>query len=411
MSSSPNAHRPAGLSRKMIGAGVLAGAAIGAVATARARGITVPREQPTTIADWQRAAQIATGMNRSDALSAAERRQLDIEYRALVEQCLPLVSAYMGISIENPVERTFAFDRIDWINANIEAFQNLLGPRNEILLEPGRSQSLLAATLGTVNRQVVTAELGMLLGYLARRVLGQYDLALISGETEGPGNLYFVEPNIRSTESMLKLPADEFRLWLALHEITHVFQFEGFSWVKPYFRSLLDEYFVFLKSDIGELKNGVRAVRIFVDRLREGQRENQSWIESLMTPEQRSVFNRIQALMSIIEGYSNHVMNAVGKELMPHYDRIAKRFEQRQKNRGWGEQLLARMTGLDVKLEQYRLGETFIDAVVAVRGHEMALRVWDGPESLPSMAELDEPSRWIARMDATLLSAGNVAAR
>src|SRR5690606_33421850 len=139
--------------------------------------------------------------------------------------------------------------------------------------------------------------MGMLLGYLARRVLGQYDLALLGGESEGPGKLYFVEPNIAMTERMLNLPPSEFRLWLALHELTHVYEFEGYDWVKPYFQSLMDEYFEFLKSDLNELKSGMRAVRIAIERIREGQRDNQSWIQSLMTPEQRTVFNRIQSLM------------------------------------------------------------------------------------------------------------------
>lgn len=403
------------LSRKMIGMGLLAGVAIGAVATVRARSMSAPllseTADPRSLADWDRATQIAITMNRSDALSSAQRLALDLEFRALVEQCLPLVSNYMGVSIPSPVERTFAFDRVDWINANVSAFRNLLTPFNDLLAGTKSDKSVVAGLLGNANRQVVSAELGMLLGYLARRVLGQYDLALLGGESEGPGKLYFVHPNIVATETLLGLPEDEFRLWLALHETTHVYQFEGFPWVKPYFQSLLNEYFEFLKSDISELKSGVRAMRVMVDRVREGQRDNHSWIESLMTPDQRSVFSRIQALMCIIEGYSNHVMNEVGRDLMPNYARISNKFEQRQRNKGWGEQLLVRMTGLDVKLEQYRLGEAFINAIVAERGHNMALQLWSGPALLPTLEELRDPISWIARMDATqpaLINAGSV---
>jgi coenzyme F420 biosynthesis associated uncharacterized protein len=382
----------------MIGAGLLAGAAIGAIATARARGLTIPRDEPTTIADWDRVVSIATSMNRADALTMPQRTELDVEYRALVEQCLPLVSSYMETKIESPVDRTFAFDRVDWINANVEAFQNLLAPLNDILSRPGANRTVMSALMGGLNRQIVSAEMGMLLGYLARRVLGQYDLALISGETTGPGNLYFVEPNIAATEHLLGLPKDEFRLWLALHETTHVFQFEGFPWVRPYFQSLLDEYFVFLKSDLGEFRNGIQGVRLMVERVRAGQREHMSWIESVMTPDQRIVFGKIQSLMCIIEGYSNHVMNAVGRDLLSKYDDISRKFEKRQRNRSWGEQLLARITGLDMKLEQYRLGEEFIDAIVAARGHDAALRLWKGPEYMPTMAELRAPDAWVSRV-------------
>lgn len=387
-----------GLPRKMIGVGLLAGAAVGAIATARARGLTIPRDEPDTLANWERVLAIATAMNKTDALTRPQRIELDASYRALVEQCLPLVSSYMETTIPSPVERTFAFDRIDWINANVDAFQKLLAPLNDILTHPGANRTVFSALMGGLNRQIVSAEMGMLLGYLARRVLGQYDLALLGGETSGPGNLYFVEPNIAGTEAMLKLPKDQFRLWLALHETTHVFQFEGFPWVRPYFQSLLDEYFVFLKSDIGELRNGLHGVKVMLDRVRAGKREHQSWIESLMTPEQRVVFGRIQALMCIIEGYSNHVMNVVGRDLLSKYDEIARKFEQRQRNRSWGEQLLARMTGLDVKLEQYRLGEAFVNAIVEKKGHGTALTLWHSPENLPTMDEIRTPDVWIGRV-------------
>ena len=386
------------LTRKMIGAGLLAGAAIGAIATARARGLTIPRDEPTTIADWDRVVAIATSMNKADALTMPQRTALDASYRTLVEQCLPLVSSYMETKIDSPVARTYAFDRVDWINANVEAFQNLLAPLNDILSRPGANRTVMSALMGGLNRQIVSAEMGMLLGYLARRVLGQYDLALISGETSGPGNLYFVEPNIAATEHLLGLPKDEFRLWLALHETTHVYQFEGFPWVRPYFQSLLDEYFVFLKSDLGEFRNGVHGLKLMVDRVSAGQREHMSWIESVMTPDQRVVFGKIQSLMCIIEGYSNHVMNAVGRDLLSKYDDISRKFEKRQRNRSWGEQLLARITGLDMKMEQYRLGEEFVNAIVEARGRSAALQLWKGPEYMPTMDELRSPNAWINRV-------------
>ena len=117
-----------------------------------------------------------------------------------------------------------------------------------------------------------------------------------------------------------------------------------------------------------------------------------------MTPDQRVVFGKIQSLMCIIEGYSNHVMNAVGRDLLSKYDEISRKFEKRQRNRSWGEQLLARITGLDMKLEQYRLGEEFVDAIVKARGQSAALQLWKGPEYMPTMAELRAPDAWIRRV-------------
>jgi len=259
--------------------------------------------------------------------------------------------------------------------------------------------SVISVLWGGANRTVVSAELGLLLGYLARRVLGQYDMALLGREPMDAGKLYYVEPNIANVEKTLGLPADDFRMWLALHETTHAFEFEAHPWVREYFNSLLGEYMEFLKADAEHLNRGVRGLRVFIDRARNRDDREGSWLEAIMTPEQRALFQRMQALMCIVEGYSNHVMNAVGRDLLPNYERIARRFEARQRQRTASEQMFARLTGLNLKMEQYRLGEAFIDQIARERGHDVARRVWNGPEYLPTMEEIREPSLWLARHD------------
>ena len=388
--------RRSGPDRRLIGFGLVAGAAVGGWVTARAR--SRPAERRTGLIDWAQAAAFATNLNRGEALSAVERTRLDASYRDLVAACLPIVSEYMEVSIPSPVERTFAFDRVDWINANIESFQRLMAPIEEIGLSAEGGSSIAAFALGGINRTVVSAEMGLLLGYLAKKVLGQYDLALLGGESDDGGKLYYVEPNIRMVESTLRLPSDEFRMWLALHETTHVFEFEGFPWVRPYFQGLLNEYFELMKTDVDVLQNGVKGIRVLADRVRSNDDDERSWIEAMMTPAQRGVFDRIQAVMSVVEGYSNHVMNAVGRDLLKDYDAIARKFEQRQRQRGVGEQLFARLTGLNLKMEQYRLGERFVNAVVDERGKSAALRMWSDPRSLPTMVEIRDPAAWMARV-------------
>jgi coenzyme F420 biosynthesis associated uncharacterized protein len=162
--------------------------------------------------------------------------------------------------------------------------------------------------------------------------------------------------------------------------------------------SFLQSYFDLLNEDIEHLKRGVEGIKLIWERARSKDSKPGSWIEMVMTPEQRHLFNQMQATMSIVEGYSNHVMNAVGKQLIPTYDVISRRFERRQRERSPAEQLFARLTGLDVKLEQYKQGEAFIDHVVQARGHDFAKQVWIGPEYLPSMEELRAPDQWIARV-------------
>src|SRR5690606_38255562 len=206
---------------------------------------------------------------------------------------------------------------------------------------------------------------------MARRVLGQYDLALLGREpVTSTGKLYYVEPNIRGIEKKLGLPKADFRMWLALHETTHAFEFDAHPWVRLHFSGLLDRYMNFLKQDKEFLKQALVGLMDFVMRVSAGdsvdtEQGSGSRLESLMDDEQPSLFTEMQALMSVIEGYSNHVMNAVGKDLLSNYDLISRRFEERQKQRSQADQLFARLTGLDVKMEQYRQGQEFVDAVVA----------------------------------------------
>jgi coenzyme F420 biosynthesis associated uncharacterized protein len=380
----------------LIAAGLLAGAAVGAWASGRLRA-AAPEDAPRGLIDWEQARGIAINMNRGATLTSVERSRLDEYYRDLVRTCVPIVSAYTGTELPDTVERTFAFDRVDWINANLDSFKIMLAPIEALNPDTGGSRTVIAAMWGGLNRTVVSAELGLLLGYLARRVLGQYDLALLGREPVSAGKLYYVEPNIRVVEQTLTMPRDEFRMWLALHETTHAFEFEAHPWVRLYFNDLLESYFEFLREDAEHLKQGFRGLKVFVDRARSGDK-TESWIEAVMTPPQRELFTKMQAMMCIIEGYSNHVMNAVGKQLLPSYEGISHKFEQRQKQRTTAEQLFARITGLDIKMEQYRLGQRFIDTIAEQRGHDVAKRVWDGPESLPTMDEVKNPALWLERV-------------
>jgi coenzyme F420 biosynthesis associated uncharacterized protein len=391
-----------GPDRRVLAAGVLIAAAAGAWVGQRLQepGRVRSTELPPLI-DWSTARDIAVTMSRDEALSMAERRKLDAEYRALVTRCVPIVSEYTGDHLPDAPERTFAFDRVDWVNANIESFERMFAPLEGLNLLGGKAnQSIAGQMFGTLNQKVLSAEVGLLLGYLARKVLGQYDLTLLGREPLGPGRLYYVEPNIKAAEHTLGLPRDEFRMWLALHETTHAFEFEAHPWLRDHFNAMLERYFGFLREDAVNLRSqGLSGLRLYVDRIRSGSGESGSWLESLMNAEQRALFTQMQATMCVVEGYSNHVMNAVGRELLPNYTMISRRFEQRLQQRSQADRLLAKLTGLDVKMEQYRLGEQFIDRVAKERGHNFARRVWDGADYLPTMVEIRQPELWLARID------------
>jgi coenzyme F420 biosynthesis associated uncharacterized protein len=385
------------IDRRLLAAGLVAGAAVGAWAGTRMRGL-VDTEPTSGVIDWEQARSIAINMNRGHTLTSVERDRLDAYYRELGERCVPIVSEFTGSVLPNPLDQTYAFDRVDWINANLDAFKTMFAPIEALSETHEGKRSVGAALWGGFNRTIISGEVGLLLGYLARRVLGQYDLALLGREPVTNGKLYYVEPNIRLVETTLGMPQEEFRMWLALHETTHAFEFEAHPWVRGHFNALLERYFEFFREDVDQLKHGMRGIKIFVDRARTRNRDDGSWIEALMVPEQRALFSEMQALMCMVEGYSNYVMNGVGKQLLPNFAGIAKRFEQRQRKRGVAEQLFARLTGLDMKMEQYRLGERFIDQIAATRGHDAVKRIWEGPANLPTMAEIREPQAWIERV-------------
>jgi coenzyme F420 biosynthesis associated uncharacterized protein len=383
---------------KIIVAGAVVGAAVGAWAGSRSKEYVTRGEVPSLI-DWEGARTVAARMNAQQRLNSQTRGELDESYKLLVAQASPIVAEYSGMDLPYDLTGVYAFDRIDWVDANIRNFQTLFEPIEQ--LNPLREEDNTSAfnvAWGTVNQKVLTAEIGVLLGYLGRRVLGQYDMTLLGREPVEGGRLYFVQPNIENVERNLKLPSMDFRLWLALHEVTHAFEFEANPWLQDYFNSLLKEYITFLNRDAEHLKRGVDGLKIFWRRARSGESLTGNWFEYVMNQEQRDLFSRMQAMMSVVEGYSNHVMNAVGRDLIPSYEVISRRFERRLRQRTFVEVMFARLTGLDVKLEQYRKGEAFIDAVCDEGGHDLAKRVWESPEMLPTLQEIDEPHLWVKRV-------------
>jgi coenzyme F420 biosynthesis associated uncharacterized protein len=390
-----------GAGRSTVAAGVVLGAAAVVWAGRRVQEFA-KTDRPEGMVNWNRALDIALKMNKESALTVAERSTLSTSYARLVDDCVPLISEYTGTALPERARETYAFDRVDWIHANLAGFQRMFAPIEELDAGPGKNRNPVSKFVGGVNQSVLSAEIGLLLGYMAKRVLGQYDLALLGREPVSSGKLYFVEPNIKGIERKLNLPKDDFRMWLALHETTHAFEFEAYPWVREHFNGLLERYMGFMRDDAEYLRQGVEGVKVLARRMREGRdgngEDSGSWIESFMNAEQRALFTEMQALMCVIEGYSNHVMNAVGRELLPNYDLISKKFEERQKERSAGEQLFARLTGLNVKMEQYRQGEAFVNAIVAHQGREAIDRLWAGPESMPSMAEIRDPSRWTTRI-------------
>jgi coenzyme F420 biosynthesis associated uncharacterized protein len=377
-------------------AGVLIGSALGAAATVVGRHIE--RRARQGLVDWATVERLAIGrLERAPgALSADELRAAEVDYAAAMARIVPALSAALGTELPGVVERSGVVDRAGWVRANTASFASLINKLEGDLLDQvvPSGAGLPVAAMALANRWITTRQLGAMLGFMGQRVLGQYDLALLSAEA-APGRLLFVEENIRQTAKSLGVPLSPFRTWIALHETTHAFEFEAHPWLRPYLASRLERQLKLFGRDVREM--GREAIRALGRALR-GEGGGEHWIERLMTDEQRALFRETQAVMSLLEGFSDYVMDEVGQGLVPDVEQIRARFDERRARRTPFERAMLRLTGMDLKLEQYKKGEVFVRAIAEARGPQALVRLWDGPESLPRVGEIDEPSRWIARV-------------
>ncbi len=386
-----------GYNPRLVALGLLAGAMLGLVwASTRQRHYA--RYGPPRLLDWDRVRRVALQIIKEEPVPQGWHRSWVAYYRDMVQRCYPVISAEIGRELPVPLDHIQAFTRTEWIDANIANFKMLFDRIEDIYQKAQKQGGLGAMLLGDLSQTVLSSQLGILMGYLARRVLGQYDLSLLGKEPVTTGRLYFVEPNIGAVQNELQLHPDDFRLWIALHETTHAYEFEAYPWVREYFNSLLEQYFSYLTDDLMTFGSNLGGLWGLVERARTNIAGGESWVEAVMTPEQRALFARLQALMSIVEGYSNYIMNSVGQRLLPTYATIKERVEQRAARRSPAEKLFVRITGLALKMEQYKLGESFITEVVQHRGVEFVNRLWEGPDMLPTLDELRNPQAWVRRV-------------
>jgi coenzyme F420 biosynthesis associated uncharacterized protein len=377
-------------------AGILIGSALGAAATVVGR--RMERTAREGLVDWPAVERFAVGrMARAPGtLSAEELRATEPAYAEAMARIVPALSSALGTELPGVVERSGVVDRAGWVRANTASFASLIGKLEKDLLDqvvpPGGG--LAKATMALANRWITTRQLGLLLGFMGQRVLGQYDIALLSAEA-APGRLLFVEENIRETARTLGLPLGPFRTWIALHETTHAFEFEAHPWLRPYLASRLERQLTLFGGDVRGM--GREAMRGLGRALR-GEGTGEHWMERLMGEEQRRLFRETQAVMSLLEGFSDFVMDEVGKDLVPDVERISARFHERRTKRTPFERAILRITGLDLKLEQYKRGEIFVRAIADARGKAALARLWEGPETLPRDGEIEQPERWMARV-------------
>jgi len=347
--------------------------------------------------DWDRVYQIGSllsGSGLAGHMTRAQRDEREAYFRGIIERVAPRMLDYLG-SGSNPAfaftTRAEALDRAGWIEANIGSFGAVFEPVEQVLR--ARMGDRLSSPM---NQQSSSIILGVLLGYLSRRVLGQYDPALLGKEAVTTGRLYLVAPNLEQARRQMSLPKDQFETWVVFHELTHSWQFEAHPWLREFMNQRVRELLVSASGKLAQIDAG-ELLRLAM-RGELDVRQPHKLITGLMTPDQRRGFDQLQGLMSLLEGFSNHVMDALGPDMLPDYSLIARQFEARQQRKGQAEKLFIKITGLEMKLEQYRIGESFVDRVVRARGIAFMNKAWECAENLPTLAEIHAPEEWIQRL-------------
>jgi coenzyme F420 biosynthesis associated uncharacterized protein len=320
------------------------------------------------------------------------------DFEELTAEAEALVEAETGLrSLAGPA-RARVLDRKEWVHANIASFQRLLHPLTEKLGDK------VAGPLAPVARAVAGAEVGVMLGWMSGRVLGQYDLLLVEDEDpEDQDLVYYVGPNVLAIEKRFAFPPRQFRLWLALHEVTHRMQFTGVPWLRPHFVSLVGQV---VDSVDPDPKRFLESFARAADDLRQGKNPlDQGGLAALFaSADQRAVLDQIGGMMSLLEGHGDVTMDRAGAGRVPEAPRFSRTLSARRQSAKGIVRLVQQLVGLEAKMNQYAQGERFIEQVEAA-GPELLDRAWDGPENLPSLAEIREPEQWIERMGGLVLPA------
>jgi coenzyme F420 biosynthesis associated uncharacterized protein len=290
-----------------------------------------------------------------------------------------------------PVTEVAVVDRPGWVDANTSGMSALLNPLVDVLAEKqGTRPGPLATAIGS---RATGVQAGGLLAFLSSRVLGQYEVFGTGGR------LLLVAPNIVATERKLGVDPSDFRLWVCLHEVTHQLQFTAVPWLREHLEAEIGRFVEATDLNPEVLRQGLQdLLRSLADAVRGGDGDSEGLLALVRNPRQREVLDRVTAVMSLVEGHAEYVMDGVGPDVVPTVVTLRKRFAQRRKGRGPFDRVLRRLLGLEQKMKQYADGRTFVGGVVDLVGMEGFNRVWEGPQNLPRIEELTAPERWVERV-------------
>ncbi|HTZ91524.1 MAG TPA: zinc-dependent metalloprotease [Streptosporangiaceae bacterium] len=354
--------------------------------------------------DWQIATSTGVRWVRpGPQVSIAEARKVVAELRQLADAVADPVRELTGLPGAADDGKVAVVDRPGWIRGNVDGFRVVLDPLVQRMAESGAAPQA-GSVITAVGSRVTGMQAGLILAYLASRVLGQYELFLppdpdAPGGEAPAGRLTLVAPNIVMVERELDVNPHDFRRWVCLHEETHRTQFTSVPWLRPYVQEQMSEFLLASDLDPASILERIRAAADAVAGAVRGGSDGESLIEAIQSPRQRAILDRMTSVMTLVEGHGDYVMDAVGPAVVPSVAEIRAKFSARRGSAGRIEQAIRRVLGIDLKMKQYEQGSRFVKTVVDEAGMASFNKVWTSPDTLPTKEELQNPRSWLARVD------------
>jgi coenzyme F420 biosynthesis associated uncharacterized protein len=371
----------------------------------------LPTDVPELV-DWQLAARVGRRVAGGSELPA--RAAWSRQFTELSTAADQAVAEFTGLGGELPPPVAEPLDRGEWVEANLATLRRILRPLAVKVAErkSWKATGPVPAAMRTSTRAIAGAQAGTLLGYVGQRVLGQYDLPLpgpdqaasANGESRaapllvkahGEGTVWYVVPNIVATERRHRFRPGDFRLWIALHETAHRRQFRGVAWLPGHMQGLLDEYLGSVEVDDEAVKRLTQRLQGLARRAIAG--EKIELLDLLVTPEQKVIVDRIQSTMTVLEGHGEFVMDLLGDRLVPNHQHMHDSLRARRNAPGAAERLIQQLLGFRQKLDQYAMGEKFVRRLYERGGMGAVNQVFAAPSALPTMDEVRDPDRYLAR--------------
>ncbi len=344
----------------------------------------------TDVVDWNLA--LATGKKfapNGPHRELEQARETVLQLRSLATQAVAPVRECTGLIAPSDAPSAAVVDRGAWIESNLDSFRFVLSP----VLDRLRSNGV--SVVNEVGSRLTAIQMGFVLGWLSGKVLGQYEALVPAGQTP---RLMLVAPNIVGVAETLDVDQRDFQMWVCLHEETHRVQFTAVGWLSDYFAAETRSLVAAVDVPPREFLKHTRDLMDAIVQVLRGNEGATALMLAVLSPEQRAVYDRISALMTLLEGHADVVMDEVGPEIVPSVATIRARFDQRRNQPSGSDSIARRVFGMDAKLRQYSEGAAFVRTVVDSVGMAGFNQAWAQPANLPSLTEIADPAAWITRV-------------